>query len=65
MFSNSNIHVSHTFTIIGLIAESTLKFINLKLNFLIIKFENGLKKHVRNVARINHGFVELVVILLP
>ena len=28
MFTNSNIQVSHTFTIIGLIAESTLKFIN-------------------------------------
>ena len=25
--------------------------------------ENGLKKHVRNVARIKHRFVELVVIL--
>ena len=30
----------------------------LYLNFLIIKLENGLKKHVRNVARIKHGFVE-------
>ena len=29
----------------------------------IIKLENGLKKHFRNVARIKHGFVELVVIL--
>ena len=28
MFSNSNIQVSRTFTIIGLNAESTLKFIN-------------------------------------
>ena len=28
MFTNSNIEVSHTFTTIGLIAESTLKFIN-------------------------------------
>ena len=28
MFTNSNIQVSHPFTIIGLIAESTLKFIN-------------------------------------
>ena len=35
----------------------------MKLNFFIIKLENGLKKHVRNVARIKHGFVELVVIL--
>ena len=29
----------------------------------IIKLENGLKKHFRNVDRIKHGFVELVVIL--
>ena len=28
MFTSSNIQVSHTFTIIGLIAESTLKVIN-------------------------------------
>ena len=28
MFTNSNDQVSDTFTIIGLIAESTLKFIN-------------------------------------
>ena len=28
MFTSSNIQVSHTFIIIGLIAESTLKFIN-------------------------------------
>ena len=28
MFTNSNIQVSHTFTIIGLIADSTLKLIN-------------------------------------
>ena len=28
MFTNSNIHVSHTFTVVGLIAESTFKFIN-------------------------------------
>ena len=28
MFTHSNVQVSHTFTIIGLIAESTLKFIN-------------------------------------
>ena len=28
MFTNSNIQVSHAFTIIGLIADSTLKFIN-------------------------------------
>ena len=34
------------------------------LFFFIIKLENGLKKHVRNVARIKHGFVELVMILL-
>ena len=31
--------------------------------FFIIKLENGLKKHVRNIARIKQGFVELVVIL--
>ena len=29
--------------------------------FSSLKLENGLKKHVRNVARIKHGFVELVV----
>ena len=28
-----------------------------------MQLENGLKKHIRNVARIKHGFVELVVIL--
>ena len=28
MFTNSNLQVSHTFTIIGLIVESRLKFIN-------------------------------------
>ena len=28
MFTNSNMQVSHKFTIVGLIAESTLKFIN-------------------------------------
>ena len=28
MFTNSNIRVSYTFTVIALIAESTLKFIN-------------------------------------
>ena len=27
-----------------------------------LKLENGLKKHVRNVAIIKHGFVKLVVI---
>ena len=27
-----------------------------------LKFENGLKKHVRNVARVKYEFVELVVI---
>ena len=26
--------------------------------------KHGLKKHVRNVARIKHGFAELIVILL-
>ena len=31
MFTNSNIQVSHTFTIIGLLADSTLKF---RRNFL-------------------------------
>ena len=31
---------------------------------MIIKLEKGLKKQVRNVARIKNGFVELVVILL-
>ena len=31
--------------------------------FSSLKFQNGLKKHVRNIARIKHGFVELVVIL--
>ena len=29
----------------------------------MIKVENGLKKHVRNIPRINHGYVELVVIV--
>ena len=33
------------------------------LIFLSLKLENGLKKHVRNVARMKHGFVELFVIL--
>ena len=28
-----------------------------------MKLENGLKKQVRNVARIKHGFVELVVVV--
>ena len=28
MFTNPNIHAFHTFIIIGLIAESTLKYIN-------------------------------------
>ena len=36
----------------------------LETYFLIIKLENGLKKHVQNVARIKNGFVKLVVILL-
>ena len=29
----------------------------------IIKLENGVKKHVRNVVGIKHGFFELVAIL--
>ena len=29
--------------------------------FFIIKLENGLKKHIRNVARIKHGFGEVVL----
>ena len=29
----------------------------------MIKVENGLKKHVRNIPRISHGYVELVVIV--
>ena len=33
------------------------------LIFSSLKLENGQKKHVRNVARIKYGFVELVVIL--
>ena len=33
------------------------------LIFSSLKLENGLKKHVRNVARIKYEFVELVVIL--
>ena len=32
--------------------------------FSSLKLENGLKKHIRNVARINYGFAELVVIIL-
>ena len=39
---------------------------NSSKNFLFsrvsLKLKNGLKKHVRDVARIKHGFVELVVI---
>ena len=31
--------------------------------FSLLKLENGLKKYVRNVAKIKHGFVESVVIL--
>ena len=31
--------------------------------FFIIKLENGLKKHVRNIARTNNGFIVLVVTL--
>ena len=31
--------------------------------FSSLKLGNGLTKHVRNVARIKHGFAELVVIL--
>ena len=34
------------------------------LIFSSLKLENGLKKHVRNVARIKYEFVELVVILV-
>ena len=33
------------------------------LIFSSINLENGLKKHAWNVARIKHGFAELVVIL--
>ena len=33
------------------------------LTVFIIKLQNGLKKHVRNVVTIKYGFVELVVIL--
>ena len=33
------------------------------ITFSSLKLENGLKKHVRNVARIKYGFFELVVIL--
>ena len=29
----------------------------------MIKVENGLKKLVRNIPRISHGYVELVVIV--
>ena len=31
---------------------------------LIVKLENGLKKHIRNVAEIKYGFVKLAVIFL-
>ena len=31
--------------------------------FSLLKLENGLKKYVRNVAKIKHGFAESVVIL--
>ena len=31
--------------------------------FSSLNLENGLKKHVQNVARIKRGFVELVLIL--
>ena len=31
--------------------------------FSLLKLENGLKKYVRNVAKIKHEFVESVVIL--
>ena len=41
----------------------SLKYNTCNLIFSSLKLENGLKKHVRNVARIKHGFVELVVIL--
>ena len=32
--------------------------------FSSLKLENGLKKYVRNVAEMKHGFVKLVVIFL-
>ena len=32
------------------------------LTFSLLKLENGLKKHIQNVAKIKYGFVELVVI---
>ena len=46
MFTSSNIQVSHAFTIIGLIAESTMKFINdyrsKIFGNLILEFQCGL-----------------------
>ena len=38
-------------------------FVNtFNLIFSPLKFENGLQKHVRNVARTKYGFINLVVI---
>ena len=53
----------HTFFIIGLIAEFTLKFISDTRSKI---FENPVleTKHVQNVAITKYRFVELVAILL-
>ena len=40
MLSNPHIEVSYTFTIIGFIAESTLKFINDTSSFSVLTKEN-------------------------
>ena len=59
MLTNSNIQVSHTFTIIGLIAESTLKFIsdtrskifgNLILKIKVVAKSSLILKHYLQLA---------------
>ena len=62
MFTNSNSQLSHTFTIIGLIAESKLKFINdtsskifgnLILEMKVVALSSLILKHYLKLTTIN------------
>ena len=73
IFTNSNIQVSHTFTIIGLITESTLKFINntrskifgnLILEMKVVAWSSLIPKHYLQLTTIKNVFNDFFNLVL-
>ena len=60
---NSNVQI--TFFLVIRLNKLSFAYCNTcNLLFSPLKFQNGLKNHVRNISEITYGFVKLVVIFL-